>query len=69
MSQFGMQMPGGRMKRTASMNIYTGLLFCAVLALAVGCGFMWVAAKKVGGNGNPFEIQKAGQIKIAATKK
>ena len=69
MSQFGMQMPGGRMKRTASMNIYTGLLFCAVLALAVACGFMWVSAKKVGVNGNPFEIQKAGQIKVAALKK
>ncbi len=72
MSQFGMQMPGGRMKRTASMNIYTGLLFCAVLALAVACGFMWVAAKKVGVNGNPFEIQKigpAGTIKIAPPKK
>ena len=48
MSSFGMQMPGGRLKRSASMNIYTGLLFCAVLALAVACGFMWVAAKKVG---------------------
>jgi hypothetical protein len=52
-----MQMPGGRMKRAASMNIYTGLLFCAVLALAAACGFMWVAAKKVGVDGNPFGIQ------------
>ena len=72
MSQFGMQMPGGRMKRSASMNIYTGLLFCAVMGLAVACGFMWVAAKKVGVNGNPFEIQKvgpAGSIKVAAPKK
>jgi hypothetical protein len=35
MSQFGMQMPGGRGRRAASMNIYTGLLLAAVLSLAV----------------------------------
>jgi len=64
MSQYGMQMPGGRMKRTASMNIYTGLLFCAVVALAVACGFMWSSAGKVGVNGSPFELQKAGSIKL-----
>ncbi|MBX3376815.1 MAG: hypothetical protein KF678_07415 [Phycisphaeraceae bacterium] len=58
MSQFGMQMPGGRGRRSASINVYTGLLFCAVVALAVGCGFMWVAASKVSpAAGNPFEIQ------------
>ncbi len=64
MSQFGMQMPGGRMKREASMNVYTGLLFVAVAALATASGFMWVAAKKVGVAGNPFGVQKAGSIKI-----
>lgn len=64
MSQFGMQMPGGRMKRSASMNVYTGLLFCAVVALAVACGFMWVSAGKVGVNGSPFELQQPGNIKL-----
>jgi hypothetical protein len=64
MSQFGMQMPGGRMRRTASMNIYTGLLFVAVVALATASGFMWVAAKKVGVAGNPFQIQKSGAVQI-----
>jgi hypothetical protein len=64
MSQFGMQMPGGRMKRTASMNVYTGLLFAAVVALAVASGFMWRAASSVGKNGNPFEIQQQGQIQL-----
>ncbi len=66
MSQFGMQMPGGRVKRSAPMNIYTGLLFAAVVALGVACGFMYIAATKVGVGGNPFEIQKAGAIKLAA---
>lgn len=69
MSQFGMQMPGGRVKRTASMNIYTGLLFCAVLALATACGFMWMAASKVGVNGNPFGIQEPGRISLPAVQR
>lgn len=68
MSQFGMQMPGARMKRAASMNIYTGLLFCAVVALAVASGFMWVAASKVGVNGSPFELQQAGRVKLQAKR-
>jgi hypothetical protein len=69
MSQFGMQMPGGRARRAASVNVYTGLLFCAVIALAAACGFMWIAATKVSPTpGNPFEMQQAGQIKIQAKK-
>ena len=64
MSQFGMQMPGGRMKRTASMNIYTGLLFVAVVSLAVACGVIYVAAAKVGANGDPFALQQPNQIKL-----
>ncbi len=66
MSQFGMQMPGGRMKRSASMNIYTGLLFVAVVSLAVACGVMYMAAAKVGANGDPFTLQEKGQLKVAA---
>lgn len=69
MSQFGMQMPGGRARRSASLNVYTGLLFCAVAALAAASGFMWVAATKVSPNpGNPFDIQQVGQIKVNAKK-
>jgi hypothetical protein len=65
MSQYGMQMPGGRMKRTATMNVYTGLLFLAVVALAVASGFMWQAASSVGKNGSPFELQQKGQVQLA----
>ncbi|MFN0132770.1 MAG: hypothetical protein ACKVW3_09635 [Phycisphaerales bacterium] len=64
MSQFGMQMPGGRMRRAASMNVYTGLLFCAVVALATACGFMWRAATKVGVGGNAFALQNPTSIQI-----
>ncbi len=69
MSQFGMQMPGGRARRTASMNVYTGLLFVTIIALGVACGFMWIAASKVGVNGNPFELQKAGQVQLKTPAK
>jgi hypothetical protein len=69
MSQFGMQMPGGRVRRSASVNVYTGLLFCAVVALAVGCGFMWVAAGKISpASGNPFELQQVKQVKLQPKK-
>lgn len=69
MTQFGMQMPGGRARRSAALNVYTGLLFCAVVALAVGCGFMWVAASKLSPSpGNPFDIQQAKQIKLQPKK-
>lgn len=68
MGQFGMQMPGGRVKRTASMNVYTGLLFLAVVALAVASGFMWRSASMLGGNGNPFEMQQTGRVNIAAAR-
>ena len=69
MSQFGMQMPGGRTRRHASVNVYTGLLFCAVAALAVGCGFMWTAATKVSPDtSNPFKLQEPKKISLAGMK-
>jgi hypothetical protein len=64
-----MQMPGGRMRRTASMNIYTGLMFCAVLALAVACGFMWTAASKIGVSKSPFGLQQAGRIQLDTARR
>ncbi len=47
MSQFGMQMPGGRGARVASPNAYTAILFFAVVALAVATALMWQAGTKV----------------------
>ncbi len=61
MSQYGMSMPGGQGRRGPSLNVYTGLLFLAVVSLATACGFMWVAASKVSPEaGNPFAIQEGG---------
>lgn len=65
MSQFGMQMPGGRRRQAASPDVYTGLLFLAVVALGVACGFVFMAASTVGPDGNAFELQQEGQIRLA----
>ena len=47
MSQFGMQMPGGRAARAASVNAYTAMLAFAVVALAAATGVMWQAGTRV----------------------
>ncbi len=65
MSQFGMQLPGGRAKRAASPDIFTAMAFIAVAFLVAACAIMWQAASHVGKGGNPFEPQTAGQIEIA----
>lgn len=64
MSQFGMQMPGGRAKRGASLDVFTVLAFLSVVMLAIACGVMWVAASKVGKGGNAFEMQEKGRIEL-----
>lgn len=64
MSQFGMQLPGGRGKRAASLDVYTALAFIAVAFLATACVMMWVAGAKVGVDGSPFELQKPGSIAL-----
>ena len=47
MSQFGMQMPGGRAARSASPNAYTAILAFAVVSLAVATAVMWQAGTQV----------------------
>jgi len=66
MSQFGMQMPGGRTKRAASMDVYTGLLLVAVLSLLAACIVLWMAGSEVGKGGSPIALQEPGKIELAA---
>ncbi len=54
MSQFGMQMPAGQMQRGASMNVYTGLLFAAVVALLAASIFVFMQGQIIGPDGNAF---------------
>lgn len=64
MSQFGMNMPGGQGRRGPQLNVYTGLLFLAVVALATACGFMYVGAAKLGAKGDPFAVQNPKDIQL-----
>lgn len=63
-TNLGMQMPGG-MKRAPSFNVYTGLLFVAVVALATACVFLFVAGGSLGKDGSPFGIQERGSVQLA----
>jgi hypothetical protein len=63
MSQFGMQMPGGRARKTDSMNVYSALAFIAFVSLAVACGYMWQAGSLVAKDGNPLTgLQEKGRV-------
>lgn len=62
MSQFGMQMPGGRQNRGASPDVYTALMFLGVAAMAVAVGMLWIAGSKVSPDGMPLSVQDANKI-------
>lgn len=59
MSQYGMQMPAGQLQRGATMNIYTGLLFAAVIALLAACVYVFMQGKIIGPSGDPLSVHKA----------
>lgn len=48
MSQMGMQLPGAQRKRSPSINVYTGLMMCAVVALGAATFVMFRSASLVG---------------------
>jgi hypothetical protein len=64
MSQFGMQMPSGRIKKGGGPDVYTLLAFIACGFLAVAIGVVFSNAKKVGKDGSPFGMQDTGPGKI-----
>ncbi len=64
MSQFGMQMPGGQMQRGPSLNIYTGLLALAVVALIAASAYVFVQASKIGKGGSAFGLQEVNNIDL-----
>ena len=68
MSQFGMQMPGGRQQRGASPDVYTALMFLGVVAMGVAVAMLWVAGSKVAPDGMPFNIQDANRIELKVDK-
>lgn len=54
-------MPGSQARRGGTMNVYTALLFVAVLCLAGALGVVWVQGTKVSPNGKPWEVHPSGQ--------
>ncbi len=69
MTQFGMQLPGGKQKKSGSPDVYTGLALVTLVFVIVAIGVMFVSGSKVGIDGNPFSIQKLGEIKLAPASK
>lgn len=66
MSQFGMQVPGGRVRRSASADVYTALAAVAVIFLVAAVVVMYFAGSKVGKDGSPIGLQDPTSIKLPA---
>lgn len=64
MSQFGMQMPGGRAAKGAAPDVYTALMFLGVVSMLVAVGMLWIAGTKVAPDGNPLKIQDPDKITL-----
>lgn len=64
MSQFGMQMPGGRARRGVNIDVYLALLGLAVLFLIAANVIVFGAATRLGKDGDPFGLQKPGEIML-----
>lgn len=67
MSQYAMNMPGGAMQRRASMDIYTGLLFLAVVCLAAASIFVWMQGAKIAPEGQPLKLHEA-KVRLPASR-
>jgi len=65
MSQFGMQMPGGRARRSSLPDVYTGLLVVATAALLAACIVVFTQAGAVGKGGSAVGLQERGNIQLA----
>jgi hypothetical protein len=64
MSQFGMQMPGGRSRRSSMPDVYTGLLALATFALLAACIAVFTQAGSVGKDGSAVALQEPGNVRI-----
>ncbi|CAG1007388.1 hypothetical protein PHYC_03425 [Phycisphaerales bacterium] len=69
MSQFGMQMAGGRAGRRAAFpDVYTALAVVACVFLVAALAVMFSAGSKVGKDGSPFGLQEPGKIVLPTAK-
>ncbi|GIW74208.1 MAG: hypothetical protein KatS3mg103_0730 [Phycisphaerales bacterium] len=66
MSQYGMQMPGGRANRGPSLGVIDALLLLSVVAMGFACVFMYQAAAEVSPDGQPWKVQEPGNVRLSA---
>ena len=59
-----MQMPGGRMRRGATPDVYTGLMALAVVALLAACAMVYMQGAKVGKDGSAIGLQEPDRIAL-----
>lgn len=64
MSQFGMQMPGGRQHRGATPDVYTAMMFLSTAAMIAAVAMLWLAGAKLSPDGNPLSVQEKGNIRL-----
>lgn len=64
MSQFGMQMPGGRQRAVATPDLFTGLLFLAFTMLVVAVVVVFIQGGKIGPDGNAMGVHGDGPVKL-----
>ena len=68
MSQLGMHMPGSVGPRKSGPNVYTGLLFLAVVCLGAACYVVWMNGMKLtpgdGALAPLTELQDPNRIKL-----
>jgi hypothetical protein len=67
MSQYAMNMPGGAVQRRPSMDVYTGLLFLAVVCLAAASVFLWTQGAKIAPDGQPLKLHEA-KVRLPAAR-
>lgn len=64
MSQFGMQMPGGRARRASGPDVYTALLVVATVAMLAACVVVYMQAGQIGKGGSAIALQESGKVQL-----
>lgn len=62
--QFGMRMPGGRARSAPEIDIYTGLMFIAVVLLLMATVVVYLQGSKLGKDGQAWSLQEDGRVQL-----
>lgn len=65
MSQLKMNLPGAQVAMGPQMNIYTGLLFLAALALVAAVAIVWQVGASLSPDAMPWTLQDPNNIKLS----